>query len=356
MEGSESRTPLPDFPCRLGRSESTRKWDNLNGWPISAAAGCRLVAHIEDKRTQIISTLLRSSNSGQRFRSVISSVFSNEFFDQLTLELEMADREPLDRWIDAALISGEASFYSRVIVLACAALATSYQERHGASPEIGSYLALRGHEIARRIERLERASGCGAGDLVSSGEVAAALLATLDARDSGTAEHSRAVGQWCRRIARALGLSSEQQEFVELCGTLHDVGKIKTPREIIAKPGPLSDLQWTEMHAHARVGAELLAQIPSLADVAPIVRAHHERVDGRGYPDRLKGNEIPFAARIVAVADAFGDMSAQHNYREALSLRQAVESLAESRGTQFDPLVVDALLRILNAPPQSAVA
>jgi len=119
MEGSESRTPLPDFPCRLGRSESTRKWDNLNGWPISAAAGCRLVAHIEDKRNQIISTLLRSSNSGQRFRSVISSVFSNEFFDQLTLELEMADREPLDHWIDAALISGEASFYSRVIVLAC---------------------------------------------------------------------------------------------------------------------------------------------------------------------------------------------------------------------------------------------
>ena len=349
MDRTESRGSLLDCVHQLRRSETTRKWDGMNGWPISAATGCRLAAHIEDKRSPIISSVLCSSSSGQGFRSVGSSVFTNHFFDQLVLELQTNHREPLDRWIDAAPISGEASFHSRLVVLACAALAGSYQDRHGASPEIGSYLAIRGHEVARRIERREARARAGRDD-----EVVGALLATLDARDPGTAEHARAVGEWCRRIAGALGLSADQQDFAERCGTLHDVGKVKTPREIITKPGPLSDEQWTEMHTHARVGAELLERIPSLRDVAPIVRAHHERVDGRGYPDQLHGDQIPLAARIVAVADAFHAMSAQHNYREALSLRQAAEMLAKERGTQFDADVVNALLEILR--PSQAIS
>jgi putative nucleotidyltransferase with HDIG domain len=339
---------LPNYVQRLRRSEATQKWQNFNGWPISAAAGCRLVAHIEDKRTQIISTVLRSSASGQSFRSVASSVFINQFFDQLTLELETHDREPLDRWIDAALISGEASFYSRLVVVANTALAASYQDRHDASPEISSYLALRGHELASRIERNAQPAGT-FGDVAPREAAVSALLATLDARDPGTAEHSRVVGALCGRIARELALSSEQQAFAELCGTLHDVGKVKTPREIILKPGPLSDDQWTEMHAHARIGGELLEQIPCLRDVAPIVRAHHERVDGRGYPDQLAGDAIPLAARIVAVADAFHTMAAPHNYREAFSLRQALETLVKERGSQFDARVVDALAAVLGA-------
>ena len=347
MDGTESRGSLLDCVHRLRRSETTRKWDTMNGWPISAAARCRLVAHIEDKRSQIISSVLCASRSGQGFRSVASSVFTNQFFDQLVLELQTTDREPLARWIDAAPISGEASFHSRLVVLACSALAGSYQDRHGASPEIGSYLAIRGHEVARRIDRREARAGADFEGLAARDEVVAALLATLDARDPGTAEHSHAVGQWCRRIAGALGLSADQQDFAELCGTLHDIGKVKTPREIIMKPGPLSDDQWTEMHAHARIGADLLERIPSLRRVAPIVRAHHERVDGRGYPDQLQGDQIPLVARIVAVADAFHAMSAQHNYREALSPREAAEMLAKERGTQFDAGVVNALLEIL---------
>src|ERR1700680_1897005 len=139
MRGTEFRGSLLDYVHRLRRSETTRKWDSMNGWPISAAAGCRLVAHIEDKRSPIISSVLCSSHSGQGFRSLASSVFANQFFDQLALELQTNDRESLDRWIDAAPISAEASFHSRLVVLACSALAGSYQDRHGASAEIGLY-------------------------------------------------------------------------------------------------------------------------------------------------------------------------------------------------------------------------
>jgi len=276
---------------------------------------------------------------------VASSLFVNQLFDKLALELEKNDREPLDRWIDATLISGEASFRSRLVVLAVTALTTSHQDRHGASPEVSSYLALRAHELAERLER--RQAHANAGAAASRDDVVAALLATLEARDPGTAEHARAVGEWCRRIARAMELSGDQQDFAALCGTLHDVGKIKTSNEIIMKAGPLSDDQWTEMHAHARIGAELLEQVPSLCEVAPVVRAHHERVDGRGYPDRLCADAIPLAARIVAVADAFHAMSAPHNYREAFSPRQAVEALVEERGAQFDAAVVDALVGLV---------
>jgi putative nucleotidyltransferase with HDIG domain len=269
----------------------------------------------------------------------------------LTLEIDTGDRDSLEAWSDAASDDGAASECPRLVVLTCAALSASFAGEYGLCEDVFSYLASRGNELAQRIEKADVARKHGVqldpSRLVDKDEVVASLLVTLEARDPETAEHAKAVGAWCRRIARAMGMDAEQQEFAALCGTLHDVGRVSTPREIINKPGPLNEDEWADMHAHSRVGAKLLDRIPCLKDVAPIVRSHHERWDGKGYPDRLSGDQIPVMARIVAVADAFHAMASRHNYREALPLSRAVDALAAGRGTQWDPSVIDAVLGIV---------
>jgi putative nucleotidyltransferase with HDIG domain len=337
---------------RVRHSEDTRTFGKSVGNRISAEAGHRLLTHIEQRRREVVASALRASSFEHSSGTIASSVFTNTFLDQLTLEIDTDDRESLDAWSDAASDAGAASERPRLIILACAALSASYAREHELCGEVFPYLAMRGSELAQRMEKATAARKHGVhvdpSKLVHKEEIVTSLLVTLEARDPETAEHSRAVGAWCRRIASAMGMAAEQQEFAELCGTLHDVGKVSTPREIIAKPGPLNEDEWADMHAHSRVGAKLLERIPSLKDVAPIVRSHHERFDGKGYPDRLCGAEIPVMARIVAVADAFHAMASRHSYREALSLSRAVEVLAAGRGTQWDPTVVDVVLNLIH--------
>ncbi|HVS45275.1 MAG TPA: HD-GYP domain-containing protein [Verrucomicrobiae bacterium] len=171
-----------------------------------------------------------------------------------------------------------------------------------------------------------------------------ALLAMLGERDAATCCHSKATGEWARRLAVAMGLSAETTAFVERCAVLHDIGKVATPESILLKDGPLDEDEWTVMRDHSAAGERILEQIPSLRTCAVIVRAHHERYDGDGYPDRLAANEIPFEARVVAVADAFHAMISDRPYRRAIAPRQALEILRNGRGTQWDPQAVDALL------------
>jgi HD-GYP domain-containing protein (c-di-GMP phosphodiesterase class II) len=152
---------------------------------------------------------------------------------------------------------------------------------------------------------------------------------------------------WCGRIAKMIGMSPDLQTFAALAGTLHDVGKIATPTEILLKAGPLDTEEWEAMRAHSRVGAKMLERIPSLRDLAPIVRAHHERVDGAGYPDNLEGSNIPIVARIVSVADSFHAMISKRPYRQALPVALALEELRGGVGTQWDRNVVEAMLDIV---------
>jgi putative nucleotidyltransferase with HDIG domain len=176
------------------------------------------------------------------------------------------------------------------------------------------------------------------------------VLAMLKARDEATCAHSHATGAWCRRLSEAMGLSAATTDIVVKSGVLHDIGKIATPDSILFKPGPLTESEWIVMQKHAEFGAEILGELPALAPFAPIVRAHHERWDGRGYPYGLKGEQIPFEARVVAVADAFHAMISNRPYRPAIAQREAMEILREGRGTQWDAEVVDAMIAMLDAP------
>jgi putative nucleotidyltransferase with HDIG domain len=182
---------------------------------------------------------------------------------------------------------------------------------------------------------------------------ATALVTTLDARDRYTAGHSAAVATYSRDIAARMDLSEEEQQLVHLCGLVHDIGKIGLPPGLLEKPGPLSLDERRQMETHAAIGERILSKVDDYAEIANIVRHHHERVDGLGYPDRLLGNDIPLLSRIIAVADAYNAMTSDRPYRDAMPSRVARLRLAQAVETQFDTSVVAAFEAILAAAQEA---
>lgn len=176
---------------------------------------------------------------------------------------------------------------------------------------------------------------------------ATALVAALDARDQYTAGHSAAVAVYARDIAARLGLSGEDQQMAHLCGLVHDIGKVGLPAGLLEKPGALTLEERRRMEEHSAIGERILAKVDDYAEIARIVRHHHERVDGNGYPDRVRGEEIPLLSRIIAVADAYNAMTSGRPYREAMPSRVARFRIAQAAGTQFDTTVVAAFEAIL---------
>jgi putative nucleotidyltransferase with HDIG domain len=176
---------------------------------------------------------------------------------------------------------------------------------------------------------------------------ATALVATLDARDQYTAGHSAVVAIYSRDIARRMGLSEQEQELIHLCGLVHDIGKIGLPAGLLEKPGALTLDERRQMETHPAIGERILSKVADYAEIAAIVRHHHERVDGGGYPDSLVGDEIPLLARIITVADAYNAMTSDRPYREAMPSRVARLRLAQAVETQFDTSVVAAFEAIL---------
>jgi diguanylate cyclase (GGDEF)-like protein len=174
------------------------------------------------------------------------------------------------------------------------------------------------------------------------------LAETLDLRDAGTAKHSRTVGAYARHTAAALGLSPDRVERIHAAGVLHDLGKLGIADAILHKPGKLDEAEWKEIQRHPEIGARILEHA-GLNDIADWVRAHHERVDGRGYPKALAGEQIPLEARILAVADAYEAMVADRPYRAGIAPDDARAELLRCAGTQFDPAVIDAFLTALQA-------
>jgi putative nucleotidyltransferase with HDIG domain len=144
-----------------------------------------------------------------------------------------------------------------------------------------------------------------------------------------------------------MGLPEEQQELVHLCGLVHDIGKIGLPAGLLEKPGPLTLEERRQMEQHSEIGERILRNVDDYSEIADVVRSHHERIDGMGYPDGIHGDDIPLLARIIGVADAYDAMTSDRPYREALPSRVARMRLAQAVGTQFDTAVVAAFEAIL---------
>jgi putative nucleotidyltransferase with HDIG domain len=173
------------------------------------------------------------------------------------------------------------------------------------------------------------------------------LIATLDARDRYTAGHSAAVATYAADIARRMDLGDAQVELAYLCGLVHDIGKIGLPAGLLEKPGALTLDERREMQRHSEIGERILANVDTYAEIAAVVRHHHERVDGQGYPDGVDGDDIPLLSRIIAVADAYNAMTSDRPYRDAMPSRVARLRLAQAVETQFDTSVVAAFEAIL---------
>ncbi len=174
----------------------------------------------------------------------------------------------------------------------------------------------------------------------------AALSSALDVRDTETEGHARRVVRYMELIAEGLNVPVEQHATLRRGALLHDIGKIGVPDHILRKPGPLTENEWYTMKTHPDLGAKIIANVPFLEEVAVIIRAHHERWDGNGYPEGLAGEQIPLGARIFAVADSFDAMTSDRPYRRGRQLDEALLEIDRCSMTQFDPQVVKAFLAV----------
>lgn len=166
-----------------------------------------------------------------------------------------------------------------------------------------------------------------------------ALTAAIDAKDRYTFGHSERVALMGEQLALALGMSAHEAERLRICGLVHDVGKIGVPEQVLTKPGKLTDEEFGLIKTHPEIGHRILKDIPQLQDVLPGVLYHHERYDGRGYPHRLAGDDIPLFARILSVADTFDAMSSNRSYRPALPRAKVLDEIERCAGSQFDPQI-----------------
>jgi PAS domain S-box-containing protein/putative nucleotidyltransferase with HDIG domain len=173
-----------------------------------------------------------------------------------------------------------------------------------------------------------------------------AIRAMVDMRDRYTAGHQLRVTELACAIAETLGLPSQQVQAIHVAGLLHDVGKMLLPTELLTKPGRLNDIEFAMVRTHAKSGYNILKSIEFPWPIAKTVLQHHERMDGSGYPDRIRGEEILMEARILAVADVVEAMSSHRPYRPALGLDKALDEVVKNRGVLYDPQVVDACLRV----------
>ena len=198
-------------------------------------------------------------------------------------------------------------------------------------------------ELARSAQKLEEIAHA----MELQAAAGSALITALQARDAYTGDHSRAVVDHAVAVARQLGLSEAEVTDVKHVALLHDIGKLSVPDAILTKDGPLTDEEWAIMRRHPTYSEALICDVPGLRHLAPMVRAEHERWDGRGYPDRLAGEQIPLASRIAFICDAYHAMTSDRPYRSALPSAAARAEIEANLGTQFCPTAGRAFLAVV---------
>jgi putative nucleotidyltransferase with HDIG domain len=234
-------------------------------------------------------------------------------------------------WI--AVIAVFASLYTALALLVRNASSTMQRQ--------AITLRARSRELMDSYRRLE----------VSSLEAIESLNATVDAKDPYTAGHSARVQRIALAVAGELRLAPERLDAVRFGGLFHDIGKIAVPDSILTKPGPLDDNEFAAIKRHPANGAEIVSHFSRLHEAVPLIRHHHERWDGTGYPDRLAGEAIPLEACVIGLADAWDAMTTDRPYRPAMSVEEAAAEVRSCRGTQFSPVVVDAFFAAFRRQP-----
>src|SRR5919197_487912 len=229
---------------------------------------------------------------------------------------------------------------SRAILGQLDRLDPSWVLRAGAMMLVGWACGSLARSLMQRVDELEAINE----------QTIFAFVRAIDARDPYTARHSEKVAAYAVQLVQALGLPATAVERIRLAGLMHDVGKVSLERSVLHKPGRLSDEEWEQVRAHPGMSAHIIGGVQRFAEFLPGARHHHERFDGQGYPDKLKGEEIPLDARVLAVADAYDAMTSDRSYRAALSHEEAMRRLEEGSGTQFDPVCVRAFATLRPDP------
>lgn len=296
-------------------------------------------------------TTSMASGAGQTVLAASAAVLAAELVDAALTSLTYALRRR-GNWREAAadlvpVIVASVPFYSPVVAI----LVLAYRDLSPWTLPLffaPALAAQRWFLLYQEQRRLAVDLGVANSQLLAVNlSFAKGLIATLDARDQYTAGHSAAVATYARDIAERMGLDERQQDLAHLCGLVHDIGKIGLPAGLLEKPGALTLDERREMQRHSEIGEKILANVDTYAEIASVVRHHHERVDGQGYPDGLDSTEIPLLSRIIAVADAYNAMTSDRPYRDAMPSRVARLRLAQAVETQFDTAVVAAFEAIL---------
>ncbi|HEX3465258.1 MAG TPA: HD domain-containing phosphohydrolase [Candidatus Elarobacter sp.] len=294
------------------------------------------------------SIVARLQHGGDPVPSMVTRAVAESFVARAAALRSDADREALLEWIaEICATYGDVAGLRALLETLPAELARSARELIG-RPVRGAAVDELERDVLETVARAWRPLARPRDERLDEVDARIdALVVRLEHRDPLSSEHSRAVAGWCSRLARRLGLDAAEVTFATRCGLLHDVGKALTPLEILNAPRGLTDTEWKIMRAHAAAGDKLVRGVPELRPFAPAVRSHHERLDGRGYPDGLPAAAIPLTARIVAVADCFNAMIGRRPYRVPMAPSRALEELTRNRGTQFDPEIVDAMVEVV---------
>jgi HD-GYP domain-containing protein (c-di-GMP phosphodiesterase class II) len=281
----------------------------------------------------------------------VSTLIVRSLVDALVSSLADGTPETVVHWSRMVRHAHSAPVVAAAIEAACEIVEEVAHAEHGDLAAIVVFLEV----VKTRTRSRERdLAPAGASRADSSLAAIESLLTMLSVRDEATCIHSRATGEWGRRIATRMGIEPAVTERIVKAGILHDIGKIRVPDEILFKPSTLTAAEWEIMKRHAEAGAEILAEIPALAPYAPVVATHHERFDGRGYPHGLRGDDITLESRVVSVADSFHAMTTDRPYRRALSYGEAIAALVDGRGRQWDKEVADVMIALAAADRNSS--